>query len=54
MERLNYFKDKLFELLNEADNLGILDIDSNDKENTFSILLEDGNLFELICRQINR
>ena len=49
---LNDFKDKLFDLLNEADNMEIKDIEANDKENTFRIFLEDGHLFELECRQI--
>lgn len=49
---LNYFKDKLFDLLNETDNMDIRDIEANDKENTFQILLRDGNVFELECRQM--
>ncbi len=49
---LNYFKDKLFDLLNEADNMEIKDIEANDKENTFQIFVKDGNVFELECRQI--
>ncbi|MEY8321322.1 hypothetical protein AAK894_09610 [Lachnospiraceae bacterium 46-61] len=30
----------------------IRDIEINDKENTFQILLKDGNVFELECRQM--
>lgn len=49
---LNYFKDKVFDLLNETNVMFISDIDTNDKENTFKILLQDGNLFEIECRQV--
>lgn len=49
---LNYFKDKVFDLFNDTDTMVINDIDTNDKENTFKILLQDGNLFEVECRQV--
>lgn len=49
---LNYFKDKVFDLFNDTDSMVINDIDTNDKENTFKILLQDGNLFEVECRQV--
>ncbi len=49
---LNYFKDKIFDLLNDTNTMFISDIDTNDKENTFKILLQDGNLFEVECRQV--
>lgn len=46
------FKDMVFELLNDADDVGISDIDTNDKENTFKVFLQNGNIFELECRQV--
>ncbi len=49
---LNCFKDKLFDLLNEADNMEIKNIEVNDKENTFRVFLQDGYSFEIECRQI--
>ena len=30
---LNYFKDKLFDLLNETDELDIADLDAEDRKN---------------------
>lgn len=39
------FKDKLFDILNETKHLPIADIDTNDKENQFKILLKDGSQF---------
>lgn len=41
----NEFKDRLFEILNETDMLPIMDIDINDKENQFKIVLRDGSQF---------
>ena len=49
---MDYFKDKLFELLNDADDMGISDIETNDRENKFIISLQNGLLVELECRQI--
>lgn len=49
---LNYFKDQVFDLLNDADNINIRDIETNDKENLFTVLLQNGSIFELKCRQV--
>jgi hypothetical protein len=49
---LDYFKDTVFELLNNSDNMEIKDIHTKDKENLFTVLLMDGSHFELECRQI--
>lgn len=50
---LNYFKDTLFDLINEADTMEIEDITTNDKKNTFMISLIDGSRFELECKEIS-
>ena len=50
---LNDFKDKLFELLNKADEMKISDIETNDKENIFKVVLQNGSAFEVQCRQIS-
>ncbi len=34
---LNYFKDKLFDLLNESDGLGIADLNTEDRKNLLSV-----------------
>lgn len=52
MSDLECFKDTIFDLLNEADNLAIKDVETNDKENIFQVFLKNGNIFELECRQI--
>ena len=43
---IEYFKDKLFDLLNDADNIGISNIETYDKENIFKIL------FNMFCASI--
>ena len=42
---VNYFKDILFDLLNESDELDVTDIQSDDKANTFLISMKDGTSF---------
>lgn len=50
---LNYFKDKLFEMMNEGDNeLDIADIETNDRENTFTVSTTDRSQFEIECRKL--
>lgn len=49
---MDYFKDKLFELLNDADDMGIQDIETNDKENKLIVSLQNGLLIEVKCRQL--
>ncbi len=49
---LNYFKDILFDLLNESDELNVNNIYADDPNNTFTIITEDGTAFEILCRQV--
>ena len=51
---LNYFKDKLFDLLNESDGLGIADLNAEDRKNLLTVTTEDGSVFELVCREAIR
>lgn len=51
-EKLDYLKDKIFDLLNDADEIGIKDIETNDKKGIFKVLLQDGEIFEVECRQM--
>lgn len=47
---LNYFKDKLFDLLNESDGLGIADLNAEDRKNLLTVTTEDGSVFKIVCR----
>ena len=49
---IEYFKDKLFDLLNAADNIGINDIETYDKENIFKIFFQNGKIYEIEYWQI--
>ena len=47
---LNYFKDVLFDLMNESDALRIAQIVTHDRENRFEIVCTDGRVIEVTCR----
>ena len=49
---LNYFKDKLFDLLNDSDELDISDINTDDRRGLFTISTTDGSQFEILCRKL--
>lgn len=49
---LNYFKDKLFDLLNDSDDLDISDITTDDRRGLFTVSTTDGSTFELLCRKL--
>lgn len=49
---LNFFKDKLFELLDESTTLEISDIETDDLRNIFTLETTDGSLFEIEYRKI--
>lgn len=46
---LNEIKDRLFDILNETDNLPIADIMVNDAKNNMKVYLEDGTVVTLTC-----
>ncbi len=47
---LNYFKDVLFDLMNESDALPIAQIAVYDRENRFEVVCTDGSVIEVTCR----
>lgn len=47
---LNYFRDKLFDLLNDSEGMGIADLDADERKGLLTVETEDGNIFEIICR----
>lgn len=49
---LNYFKDKLFDILNDSDELDITDILADNKNNLFTVVTAGGEKFELLCRKL--
>lgn len=48
---LNYFKDKVFDLLNNnSDELNISDIETHEKENIYEIFATNGDVYEILFR----
>ena len=43
----NEFKDRLFDLLNETDNLPIQDLEADDINNRMNVYLDDGTKFSV-------
>lgn len=48
---LDYFRDKLFDLLNDSEGMGIADLNVDERNSLLTIRTEDGNVFEIVCRQ---
>ncbi len=46
---LNEFKDRLFDILNETDNLPIADLVVNDREDEIKVFLDDHSSFLIKC-----
>lgn len=40
-----------FDLLNESEGIEISDIQSDDRSNIFTIVIADGSVFEIECRE---
>ena len=50
MER-NYFRDRLFDLLNDSEGMGIADLNVDERNSLLTVRTENGNVFEIVCRQ---
>ena len=49
--KLNYFRDKLFDLLNHSEGMGIGDLNADEQNSLLTVRTEDGDVFEIVCRQ---
>ena len=49
--KLNYFRDKLFDLLNDSEGMGIADLNADEQNSLLTVRTEDGGVFEIVCRQ---
>ena len=49
---LNYFKDKLFDILNETDEMDISDITADDRRHLLTVTIASGSVFEIVCQQV--
>ena len=48
---LNYFKDRLFDLLNDSEGMGIADLNTDERNGLLTVMTDDGNGFEIVGRQ---
>ena len=48
---LNYFRDRLFDLLNDSEGMGIADLNVDERNSLLTVRTENGNVFEIVCRQ---
>ena len=49
--KLDYFRDKLFDLLNDSEGMGIADLNADEQNSLLTVRTEDGDVFEIVCRQ---
>lgn len=49
--RLDYFRDRLFDLLNDSEGMGIADLNADEQNSLLTVRTEDGDVFEIVCRQ---
>ena len=49
--KLNYFRAKLFDLLNDSEGMGIADLNADEQNSLLTVRTEDGDVFEIVCRQ---
>ena len=48
---LNYFRDRLFDLLNDSEGMGIADLNADEQNSLLTVRTEDGDVFEIVCQQ---
>ncbi len=51
---LNYFKDHLFDLINESDAFDVHEIISDDHANRFTVIVHDGSVFKIECAKMEQ
>ena len=49
---LNYFKDKLFDVINESDELDIADIQADDEKDLIVVVMKDGSVFAIRAMKV--
>ena len=49
--KINYLKDRLFDLLNDSEGMRIADLNTDERNSLLNVRTEDGDVFEIVCRQ---
>lgn len=50
---LNYFKDVLFDAINDSDKMKVSDIETADKRNVFMVTTVDGSTIKVKCEMVS-
>ena len=50
--QFNYFKDKLFDLVNDSDEMEIADLNPDERNNRIIVKTKDGSIFEIVCQAL--
>ena len=48
---LNCFRDRLFDLLNDSEEMGITDLNADEQNSLIAVRTERGKVFEIVCRE---
>ena len=48
---LNCFRDRLFDLLNDSEELGITDLNADEQNSLITVRTESRKVFEIVCRE---
>ena len=48
---LNCFRDRLFDLLNDSEGMGIADMNADEQNSLIAVRTESGKEFEIECRE---
>ncbi len=48
---LNCFRDRLFDLLNDSEGMGIADMNADEQNSLIAARTEGGKVFEIVCRE---
>ena len=49
--KLNYFRDKLFDLLNDSEGMRIADLNADERNSLLIVRTEEENVYEIVCQQ---
>ena len=48
---LNCFRDRLFDLLNDSEEMGITDLNADEQNSLIAVRTESEKVFEIVCRE---
>lgn len=48
---LNCFRDRLFDLLNDSEEMEIADMNADEQNSLIAVRTESGKVFEIVCKE---